>query len=138
MKHLLLISIILFSCNAEKNCIKYTNKAIKGGCLKADTTYVHDTLFGFSVDTTVVFDTLSKVDTLIVEQNGVKVKTVIQWKERIVNQKITERDTIITKQIIKNNVECPKFDKWEFFWKGAACAFLVIIILLVLYNKFLK
>jgi len=92
MNKLLIIIFLLSSCSQKS----WQNRGLKKGWATTDSTFIHDTLRGF--DTTVIrqFDTTTLLDTFEVIKDGVKVKTVIQWKNRIVEQTITKRDTIIT------------------------------------------
>lgn len=95
MKILLLaLCIMLYSCKCEY----HLRKAKEGGCLANDTVILRDTLIGFSVDTVVQFDTMSFTDTLTIEKDGVRSTTVIRWKERLVTQEITKKDTIFKRE----------------------------------------
>ncbi len=113
MKHLIIISIFLLlsSCGHRS----WLNRGVRKNWIDKDSIIIRDTIRGF--DTTIIrqFDTLTSVDTFEVVKNGVKVKTVIQWKDRIIEQRITERDTII-ENVCPPEVKCPaqkkRFDWW--------------------------
>lgn len=95
MKHLILILLILSSCSAQKRCEKHLNKAIKGGCLVNRIDTLFDTIKGFKTDTIFKGDTMRDIDTFLNEVNSYKVVTIVKWKDRIVNQEVSRKDTII-------------------------------------------
>jgi hypothetical protein len=130
----LLILILLSSCTAQKRCERKLRKAEKLGCLtySNDTITLTDTIKGFQFDTVVRFDTLNHSDTLIVEKDGVKTKTIIQWRDRIVSQQVIKQDTIIRNQVITKtkivNVrpKWQKYIKWIIFFALAFAVFKAI------------
>ena len=111
----LLFIILLSSCTAQKRCERKLNKAQKLGCLSYsnDTVILRDTIKGFQFDTIVRFDTLSHSDTLIIEKDGVKSQTIIQWRDRIVSQELIKQDTIIQNQVITKTKTIKIKPKWH-------------------------
>jgi hypothetical protein len=110
---ILILTLILFSCTPQKRCARKVRKAITMGCLDTATVVKRDTVFGWRSDTTFIGtrDTLIKRDTFTQFRDGVTVKTVVNWRDRIVDQVVTKRDTVIEtryKQVI-GNVTCPPF-----------------------------
>lgn len=110
MKNSIIILILFFaSCNAEKRCHRSMHKAIAGGCLNIDTVYHYDTIRGWQYDTTFIGDTVRNIDTFTVFKNGIEVKTLVRWKERVITQQVTKSDTIIKyKEITKRLKEVTK------------------------------
>lgn len=102
--YLIILSISLSGCNASKKCERVSSKAIRLNCFKNDTITKYDTILGFKLDTLIKFDTLNFEDTLIVVKNGVEVKTIIKWKERVVSQSILQKDTIIKTDYINSTI----------------------------------
>ena len=98
------LMVCLSSCSTSKRCERHLKRCKDLGCLTttADTVFSYDTIKGFSKDTVFRFTDSSAVDTVWIVSNGVKVKTVIRWHDRIVEQSITKKDTVIkTLQITK-------------------------------------
>jgi len=136
----ILILILLSSCSLQKRAANKMNWLKSHGFVSSDSIIIRDTLRGF--DTTFIrqFDTLTSVDTFEVLREGIKVKTVIRWKERIVEQQITKRDTIIT------NVCPPQITHIETWWEkhdfyigliiGLLVAFITVLILI--FKKLIK
>lgn len=102
--YLILLAISLSSCSASKKCERVSIKAIRLKCFKNDTITKYDTILGFKLDTLIKFDTLNFEDTLIVIKNGVEVKTIIKWKERVVSQSVLQKDTIIKTDYINRTI----------------------------------
>jgi hypothetical protein len=131
MKHLLIILLILSSCSAERKCRKTITKAKKLGCLTTDSVVIKDTLIIPSFDTLVKFDTINEVDTLIVDNGGVKTVVFTKWKTR--EQRVTQRpDTVIRerkvpKMVIKQT-DCPKVKWWD-RWTIGFLSFVVLLII---------
>lgn len=94
MNKLLIIILILSSCQSYR-AERKIKKLKEWGYLSSDTITKYDTIKGFTHDTLVQFDTLHHTDTLFTNQNGLKVTTIVKWKERQVKQTITQRDTIL-------------------------------------------
>jgi hypothetical protein len=132
--YLILLAISLSSCNASKKCERVSSKAMRLKCFKNDTITKYDTILGFKLDTLIKFDTLNFEDTLIVVKNGVEVKTIIKWKERVVSQLINQKDTIIKTDYINSTIVNTK--KVIPLWVRVVIFGLVLsIVLLYLFQK---
>lgn len=101
---LVIISVLLLSSCESQRAANKTAWLKRNGYLSADTFYIKDTVRGF--DTTIVkqFDTLNHTDTLTVIKDGIKVQTVVKWKDRVIEQTLTKRDTIVVRQQIRKVV----------------------------------
>jgi hypothetical protein len=113
MKNKLILALIclLASCQSYR-AERKINKLKEWGYLKDSTITKYDTIRGWQRDTFIQFDTINKVDTIITTNNGIKVVTYIKWKERQVNQIVSQKDTIFehkyTTKVIKE-----KCNKWD-------------------------
>lgn len=125
--------LLLSSCESKRAANK-TEWLKKRGYLQLDTLRFTDTIKGFTHDTIIQFDSVTLTDTLIVEKNGIKTVTVVKWKDRIVQQTITQHDTIkhYLKPIIKE--KCPEC-KQPFNWWLVAFFGLLIISVITLIKK---
>jgi len=126
-----LLCAILFGCNTPKQCTKHFNKALKGGCITSDTITHYDTIVGVKTDTIFKGININSIDTFIIDTGGIRVRTITNWKDRIIQQKITQRDTIIKHQNV--TINAPKHvQKWHEKWQnvamlvGGICFFLLI------------
>lgn len=118
--------LILSSCQTQK---KWQKKGYEKGWLKDSVITKYDTIKGFELDSIYLFDTLHHTDTLFTYQNGLKVTTIVKWKERQVKQTITQRDTIFTHKYTTKVIKEPK--KWlDKFWIIFLCGFFSSMILL--------
>jgi hypothetical protein len=136
MKYLIITLILISSCSKDYRATRKINKLKEWGYLKTDTITHRDTIKGF--DTLVVrqFDTLNHSDTLFVVKDGVRVQTIVKWKERIIEQQITKRDTIIETKFVRTEVLQPTKTKWwNKFWVGALTTFLLFILLIIALNR---
>lgn len=137
MKYLLIIAIILTSCSSQKRCERHLERCKDLGCLTttADTIVQFDTVRGFSIDTVFKFTDSSAIDTVWIVSNGVKVQTVIKWRDKVVEQTITKKDTVIkTLQITKYKnfeVEVNKIP----WWMKLVLAVMAITILFLIFKK---
>lgn len=136
---LLTLLILVGSCSSERKCRRAINKAEKLGCLKTDSITIYDTLIIADYDTLVKFDTINDIDTLIVENGGIKTVVFTKWKTREVRV-VQNVDTIITErkvpQVIIKKTDCPKRKWWDNFWDGFILGLLAFSILMYLAFKF--
>ena len=102
--YIILLAISLSSCSASKKCERVVSKGERLNCFKNDTITKYDTILGFKHDTLIKFDTLNFEDTIVVVKNGVEVKTIIKWKDRVVSQSILQKDTIIKTDIVNRTI----------------------------------
>jgi hypothetical protein len=125
------IAILLLSSCSQSH---WQGRGLKKGWISKDSIYLHDTIRGF--DTTFIrqFDTTTLTDTFEVLKEGVKVKTVIQWKNRIVEQTITKRDTVIT-NVCPPAILCEDRKWWDRFTFGSAFGILIMITIIYLLRK---
>ena len=108
--------LILSSCQTQK---KWQRKGYEKGWLKDSVITKYDTIKGYSHDTIIQFDSVHHTDTLFTYQNGLKVTTIVKWRERQVRQIINQKDTIFehkyTTKVIKEKRKW--WDKYErTFW----------------------
>ena len=139
MNKLILISLSLLigSCSAEKRCARINAKSERLGCLKTDSVIIKDTVITNSFDTTILHDTISEIDTAVVNN----VTVITKWKTR--EQRIIEKaDTIITERIVPRVIykpsDCPKNKFWDKFWFGFVCGIGLILLILYLTKQFKK
>ena len=92
MKYLLIICL-LASCQSYR-AERKISKLKSWGYLSDSTIIKYDTIRGFTHDSIYFFDTTTLLDTITTVKNGIKVSTVIKWKERQVRQILTQKDTI--------------------------------------------
>lgn len=120
--------IFLSGCQSQK---KWIAKGQAKGWLSADTFYIKDTVKGF--DTTVIrqFDTLNHTDTLTVIKDGIRVSTIVRWKDRIIEQTLTKRDTVLVRQQIRTVVTQIKKSKWWNNWILGFCCGLSFMFLIL-------
>jgi hypothetical protein len=111
MKNKLIIGLIclLASCQSYRAERKIT-KLKQWGYLKDSTITRYDTIRGFTHDSIYFFDTTTLIDTITTVKNGIKVSTVIKWKERQVRQILTQKDTIYEHKFTTNVITKPT--KW--------------------------
>jgi hypothetical protein len=136
MKYLIITLILISSCSKDYRATRKINKLQSWGYLKTDSVTIRDTIQGF--DTLVVrqFDTLNHSDTLFIIKDGVRVQTIVKWKERIVEQQITKRDTIVETKYVRTEVLQPtKVSWWNKFWVGALTTFLFLVFLTIALHR---
>ena len=128
---LFLAVAILTSCSAEKRCVNHYNKALQGGCITADTITRYDTIRGIKTDTIFKGININLIDTFIIDTGGIRVQTITNWKQKIIEQKIIEKDTILVRKNV--TINAPKhIQKWHERWQniaficGAICFILLI------------
>lgn len=133
MKYILISLLILSSCSTERKCRKWIAKGEKLGCLKSDSVIIKDTLILTDYDTMVRFKYTNEVDTLFIDNGGIKTVVFTKWKTKEVRV-IQKGDTIIkdrkveVKKIVKGN--CDERQWWDNFWIGFAFGILVTLIIL--------
>ena len=126
-----IVIINLTSCSAEKRCIKHFNKALKAHCITSDTIMHYDTIVGLKTDTIFKAININSIDTFIIDTGGIKVRTITNWKQRIIEQKIIQKDTIIKHQNVI--IKAPKhIQKWHENWRNIAFICGVICFLLLI------
>jgi hypothetical protein len=135
MKNKIIIGLIclLASCQSYRAERKIT-KLKQWGYLKDSTIIKYDTIRGFTHDTFITFDTLHSVDTLITQQNGIKVVTLIKWKERQVKQILTQKDTIYEHKYTTKVITQPS----KFTTKGLIIGIIAFLLMLVIINLWIK
>lgn len=151
MKKYILILLILSSCNIRQKITDYrannkTEWLKKKGYLSqsADTIIRTDTIKGWNFDTVVIFDSSHITDTLTMLNGPDSVITIVKWKERIIRQIKTERDTILrdttitnTKVVTKKEVIYPKWYE-KLWWLWIIVTLVGIILFRILMDGILK
>lgn len=127
MKKILIILLILSSCQSYR-AERKISKLKEWGYLSDSTITRYDTLRGFTHDSIYFFDTTTLVDTINTIKNGVKVVTVIKWKERQVKQFIAQKDTILIREYTTKVITNPT--KW---YDKLGFVFGVILFLILLW-----
>lgn len=134
MKNLILILLVLAtSCQAlkDKRANNKMNWLMKNHYLGDTTRWVHDTIIGFRVDTVFKGDTIKDIDTFTIVKDGIKTVSVVKWKERILEQTLVKRDTIISKIVTEKVIY--KTDKkkwWDRYWAGFSFGVALMILLI--------
>jgi hypothetical protein len=130
MRYLIVLICLLASCQSYR-AERKINKLKQWGYLSDSTITRYDTIRGWSLDSVYIFDTTTILDTITRIENGLKVSTVIKWKERQVIQTLTQKDTIFehkyTTKVIKE--KC-KWSWWE--WNNLSAWFFIIWLILSL------
>lgn len=130
------LAILLISCSTEKRCNRVVAKAERLQCLtfKNDTFIIHDTLNGWQYDT--IFTGINQIDTFIKEINGTKIKTVVNWRDRIIKQ-TGKTDTIFkTRLIIKEAPQKLQPKKKYSTIERAAIYLLILLVILQIIRWF--
>lgn len=125
MKKLIIILLILSSCQSYR-AERKINKLKSWGYLSDSTITRYDTIRGWSHDSIYFFDTTTLLDTITTVKNGIKVSTVIKWKERQVRQILTQKDTIFEHKFeIKTITKPTKW--WNTFRVGLITGSLLVV-----------
>lgn len=109
---ILLFALMFTSCSVQKRCQRHLSKAKDLGCysLKNDTIVKYDTLVGYKIDT--LFTGVKEIDTFTLIKEGVQTTTIVKWRDKLINQTQTKKDTIIKRfEITRNHeikIEVPK------------------------------
>lgn len=131
----ILITIFLSSCSTSQRCQHHTNRLKALNCLKeqSDTTYKIDTLYGWKIDTVVQFH--NDIDTLLVDSGGIKIKTIIHWKSKTVQQTVVKDTGYVTSLLITKHVFYPEITNKIPWYIYALIGALVILLFLSLINR---
>ena len=135
MKNKIIIGIIclLASCQSYRAERKIT-KLKQWGYLSDSTIIKYDTIRGFTHDSIYFFDTTTLIDTITTVKNGIKVVTVIKWKERQVKQILTQHDTIFKHKYTTKVITQPaKFTKL-----GVAIGIIAFLFMMLLIEFLIK
>jgi len=97
---------------------------------KSDTLIVIDTLKGFKTDT--IFKGLNSIDTFYQDTGGIKVQTIVRWQDRIINQQVIKKDTILKTKIITNTPK-PVIEKVRPEWVNGVIIGMGTFILLLIF-----
>lgn len=126
-KLILLILLIISSCSQRAKCKRIINRANKNGCItyNSDTIILKDTIIGWQYDTNFIGKNL--IDTFTLVKENIKIKTIVNWKDRYINQSVMADTIFITKTIIKT---VPKITKFP-FWKKYFFVFILIFLLIL-------
>jgi hypothetical protein len=126
-----LLLIVLVGCSTERKCRKAINRAKALGCLTTDSIVLKDTFIMSSLDTIVKFTTINEVDTLIVDNVGVKTVVFTKWKTREVRV-VQTGDTVIKEikvpQMVIKQTDCPKVKWWDNYINNFMVALIAILI----------
>ena len=131
MKKILILALIclLASCQSYR-AERKISKLRAWGYLSDSTITKYDTIRGFTHDSIYFFDILHSVDTITTLKNGIKVVTVIKWKERQVKQLLTQNDTIFEHKYTTKVITKP-IKWWNRFKVGVwFCSILLLLYLL--------
>lgn len=123
---LILAITFLCGCNAQRKC----ERAFKrhSNCFVNDTVIRFDTIKGFQLDT--VFIGRSEIDTFYTDSSGVKVITIVKWKDKIIRQILSKTDTIIETKTI-NKIPIPIITKVYHKWVKPVMVSLSLFLLLM-------
>lgn len=130
---LLTLLILVASCSSERKCRRAIAKAEKLGCLKTDSVTIYDTLILTNYDTMVQFKDTNEVDTLFIDNGGIKTVVFTKWKTKEV--RVTQKaDTIIKErkvpQIQVKQLDCPKQKWWDKAWLGFVAGIVLFLLLM--------
>ena len=136
-KLLIIIAIILLnSCSFKQwRCSRIVAKAQRLNCItfNNDTFYSIDTVKGFYIDTIFKTDSFKNIDTFTLVKDNIKVRTIVNYKDKIVYQTIRQKDTIIIRKLIKPT---PKITPARPRWKTILIYLLLFIAMAKLWQYF--
>jgi len=135
MKNKIIIGIIclLASCQSYR-AERKISKLKQWGYLSDSTITRYDTIRGFTHDSIYFFDTTTLIDTITTVKNGIKVVTVIKWKQREVKQILTQHDTIFKHKYTTKVITQPaKFTKL-----GVAIGIIAFLFMMLLIEFLIK
>ena len=124
-KLILALICLLASCQSYR-AERKISKLKEWGYLKDSTITKYDTIRGWSLDSVYFFDTTTLTDTINTVKNGIKVVTVIKWKERQVKQLLTQNDTIYTHKYTTKVIKEPR-KWWDKFKIGLIFGSLLVV-----------
>jgi hypothetical protein len=125
-----LLMLLSVGCQTQK---KWQKVGYSKGWLKDSVITKYDTIKGYELDTIVQFDTLHHTDTLFTYQNGLKVTTIVKWRERQVKQIINQKDTILIRKFSTKVIK--EKGKWWDTWLIGFVSFLLLLLILALCFK---
>jgi hypothetical protein len=136
MKYILILLLILTSCQSYR-AERKISKLKEWGYLKDSTITKYDTLRGFTLDSVYLFDTTTILDTITRIENGLKITTVIKWKQREVRQIVSQKDTIFEHKFQTKVIKQP-INWWNRFKIGLIFGIILTIAIFYLTYKFNK
>jgi hypothetical protein len=118
---------LLIGCTEQRKCQKFFKKHPK--CFTNDTTIRIDTIKGIEYDT--VFIGKNTIDTFTTDSGGVKVFSIVKWKERTVKVNVLKHDTFIEVREI-TRIPDPIIEKVvPKFYKSALISLILFVLLLM-------
>jgi hypothetical protein len=138
MKNKLILALIclLASCQSYR-AERKISKLRAWGYLSDSTITKYDTIRGFTLDSVYLFDTTTILDTITRIENGLKITTVIKWKQREVRQIVTQNDTIFEHKFQTKVIKQP-ISWWNRFKIGLIFGIVLTIAIFYLTYKFNK
>jgi hypothetical protein len=138
MKNKLILALIclLASCQSYR-AERKISKLRAWGYLSDSTITKYDTIRGFTLDSVYLFDTTTILDTITRIENGLKITTVIKWKQREVRQIVSQKDTIFEHKFQTKVIKQP-INWWNRFKIGLIFGIVLTIAIFYLTYKFNK
>jgi hypothetical protein len=138
MKKILILALIclLASCQSYR-AERKINKLRAWGYMSDSTITKYDTIRGFTLDSVYLFDTTTILDTITRIENGLKITTVIKWKQREVRQIVTQKDTIFEHKFKTKVIKQP-IKWWNRFKIGLIFGIILTIAMFYCAYKFNK
>lgn len=127
---LAILAFLLFSaCSEQKQCVRFIEKHPTCFQETRDTVIKYDTIHGIKHDT--IFKGFREVDTFLVDSGGIKVKTIVKWRNKTIYQDIIQKDTIVESLYIERKSKPIIIEKNPSWLNGALTGLLVFIALLL-------